>query len=308
MRSVTYLKHGGPEVLELLDESEPAVRPGEFLIDVHAVSVNPVDWKIRSGLISGLPPRFPASTGRDGAGIVRAAGDGTEKGLVGSRVCFLAPRGTGTWTDVVSLPPESVARIPDNLSFSDAAGLPLAGISAWTGLVQTGKIKAGQRVLIHGGSGGVGSIAVQLARHFGAHVSATSSMKNVEYVRNLGAHQAVPYDDSPFEAVVGKVDLVFDLVGGEAHRRSYEVLKPGGTLVYLNAAPIEDRAAEFGVHLVMAEVFPDSNVLSNTVAFASSETFHPVVHQRLPFEEFQTAQALAQSGHRPGKIVVNLRD
>src|SRR4051794_10169775 len=133
MRSVQYFRHGGPDVLEMLDAPPPDVKAREFLIEVHAVSVNPVDAKIRAGRVGQVPASFPAATGRDGAGAITAAGDGADASLVGSRVCFLAPRGSGTWADIVSMPVESVVAIPDSLSFQDAASLPLAGTSAWSG-------------------------------------------------------------------------------------------------------------------------------------------------------------------------------
>ena len=175
MRSVRFSRHGGPEVLYLSDGPSPHPMPGERLIEVHAVSVNPVDWKIRAGNLNALPAKFPATTGRDGAGLVTRVTDVADEGLVGARVCFLAPRGVGTWAEEIALPASSTALIPPGLSIIDAAALPLAGLSAWAGLVETGGVQPGMRVLIHGGSGGVGGLAVQLARHLGAHVIATCS-------------------------------------------------------------------------------------------------------------------------------------
>jgi NADPH:quinone reductase-like Zn-dependent oxidoreductase len=306
MRSVKYRTHGGPEVLELVEGPAPLPNAGELLIEVHAVSVNPVDWKIRSGRAGQLPAGFPASTGRDGAGIVRATGSGADPDLVGARVCFLAPRGSGTWAEVVALPAECAVAIPDALPWTEAAALPLAGISAWRGLVTAADLQPGMRVLIHGGSGGVGSIAVQLARDLGAHVAATCSARNAGYVRALGAHQVIPYDEVAFEEAVTDIDVVFDLIGGEVHRRSYPVLRPGGTMVYLNAAPIEDRGSEFGVRVVMAQVMPDPAALSALVGKAANGTFRPIVTQVLPFEEFRRAQAAAETGHGPGKLVLTL--
>jgi NADPH:quinone reductase-like Zn-dependent oxidoreductase len=306
MRIVQFQKHGGPEVLDLTDRPPPVPGPGEVLIEVHAVSVNPVDWKIRAGRISHAPAGFPASTGRDGAGIVRSVGGATDHGVVGSRVCFLAPRGSGTWADMISLPADSVAPIHDNMSFVEAAALPLAGLSAWSA-IETGQVRAGARVLIHGGSGGVGSIAVQLARQLGAHVSATCSARNADYVRGLGAYEVIAYDEVAFEDKLSQLDVVCDFIGGDVHRRSYRVLKPGGTLVYLNAAPIDDRGAEFGVRVVLAQVMPNPGALSAIVHYVSDGTFRPIAHQVLPFEEFRTAHGLIEGGHGPGKIVLTLR-
>jgi NADPH:quinone reductase-like Zn-dependent oxidoreductase len=307
MRAVEFAAYGGPEVLELVSRDAPSCGPGEALIEVHAASVNPVDWKVRAGRIKGVPPAFPATSGRDGAGVVRAVGEGGPEELVGARVCFLAPRGTGTWADEIVLPAGTIAAMPGALTFTEAAALPLAGVSAWIGLVATGRADAGMRILVHGGAGGVGGMAVQLARHLGAHVMATCSARNVEYVRSLGAAEAIPYDQVPFETAVRDVDLVFDLIGGEVHRRSYPVLRRGGTLAYLNAEPVEDQGAAFGVEVRMAQVQPDRAALEAVIDLVAKGALRCPVERVLPLEAFAEAHAFSEHGHGRGKIVLKLR-
>ena len=198
-------------------------------------SVNPVDWKVRSGMLQKFfPVTFPAITGRDGAGEVIAAADSS---LVGKRVCFLAQRGAGTWSQKIALQASLAVPIPSSMSYEAAASLPLAGISAWVGLVQTACVKPGMRVLIHAAAGGVGSMAVQIARLRGATVIATCSQRNVDFVRELGAQEVIAYDQTAFEEHVRDIDVVFDVIGGDVHRRSYPTLKRDGIIVALAAAP-----------------------------------------------------------------------
>lgn len=307
MRAVEFSRYGGPEVLELVDRPRPACPPGHILVEVHAASVNPVDGKVRSGRLSPLPNGFPAITGRDGAGIVRETGEDVPPDMLGQRVCFLAPRGTGTWAEELVLPAALAAPIPEGMSFTDAASLPLAGTSAWIGLVDTAAISPGDRVLIHAAAGGVGSVAVQLARSLGATVIATCSARNADYVRSLGAAQIIAYDEVPFEKAARDIDVVFDLLGGDAHRRSYEVLKPGGVLACLNALPIEDRHAEFGVELRIAQVLPDRAALCAILTRAQRGDIRPTIQQVLRFEDFAEAQRLSDTGHVHGKLVLAIR-
>ena len=217
--AVEFDNYGGPEVLKLRRITPPQPEPGEVLIQVRAASMNPVDWKVRSGMLQKFfPVDFPAITGRDGAGEAVAAGSEAEASLVGKRVCFLASRGVGTWSQKIALPASLAVPLPATLSYTDAAALPLAGISAWIGMVQTGNVKAGMRVLIHAAAGGVGGMAVQIARLRGATVIATCSERNADFVRALGAQEVIAYDKTAFEDHARDVDLVFDVIGGDVHR------------------------------------------------------------------------------------------
>ena len=193
------------------------------------------------------------------------------------------------------------------MTFVEAASLPLVGTSAWIGLVETATLEPGMRVLIHAGAGGVGSMAVQLAKSLGAEVIATCSSHNAEYVQSLGASQTIAYDEVRFEDSVEPVDVVFDLLGGEVHRRSYPILRRGGTMVYLNAEPIEDRGKEFGVQVRMAQVLPSRSALTAIVNKITTGALRCSVEKVLPFEEFAQAQRLSDDGHVRGKIVLTVR-
>ena len=305
--AVEFDAYGGPEVLKLRRVAPPQPAPGEVLIEVHAASMNPVDWKMRSGMLQKFfPVTFPAITGRDGAGEVVAAGSDAEAALVGKRVCFLASRGVGTWSQKIALPASLAAPFPTTLPYDDAAALPLAGISAWIGMVRTANVKAGMRVLIHAAAGGVGGMAVQIARLRGATVIATCSQHNVDFVRALGAQEVIPYDQTPFEDHVHDVDLVFDVIGGDVHARSYRTLKRGGMMVALVAAPFEDQSARYGVKLAMPQVLSDPAALAEVVALVAAGKLRSSVEHVLPLSDFAKAHEMSETGHARGKTVLTL--
>ena len=305
--AVEYDAYGGPEVLKLRHRPTPRPAAGEILVAVRAASVNPVDWKVRAGLLQQFfPVTFPAITGRDGAGEVLAAGAEADATLVGRRICFLAQRGAGSWSQKIALEAPLAVPIPPAMSFEDAAALPLAGISAWVALVQTANVQAGMRVLIHAAAGGVGSLAVQIARARGAEVIATCSQHNVDFVRALGAQEVIAYDKTAFEEHVRGVDVVFDSLGGDVHRRSYPVLKRGGLMVCLAAAPFEDQSARYGVTVKVPQVLSDVAALKEIVALAAARTIRPCVEQVLPLTDFAEAQRRSETGHARGKTVLRL--
>jgi NADPH:quinone reductase-like Zn-dependent oxidoreductase len=306
MLAVEFDSYGGPDVLKLRRRAAPEPSPGEVVVRVRAVSMNPVDWKIRSGMLQKFfPVTFPAVTGRDGAGEIIAVGNGGESSLVGKRVCFLAPRGVGTWCERILLPKAEAVSFPESVSFEHAASLPLAGISAWIAIVQAANVVAGMRVLVHAAAGGVGSLAVQLARMRGAEVIGTCSQANVDFVRSLGA-KAVPYDETPFEDAVGDVDVVLDVIGGDVHRRSYRVVKRGGTIVCLVAVPFEDLGAQYGVKVMVPQVLSDPIALTQIVALVADGKLKPCVEHVLPLSDFAKAQQLSETGHARGKTVLTV--
>lgn len=306
--AIQFADYGPAEVLVASRIAAPTPATGEVLIDVHAASVNPIDWKVRSGILKGVfPAKLPMITGRDGAGVISAVGEGVDPVRIGQRVCFLASRGVGAWAEQIVLPASLAVPIPDTLSFTDAAALPLAGLSAWAALVTAAGIGPGMRVLIHAAAGGVGTLAVQIARARGAQVFATCSARNVDYVRALGADFVIPYDQEKFEDRVSGLDVVFDTLGGDIHRRSYAVLRKGGVLVCLTADPYEDRGAEYGVSVKMAQVLPNPDALAGLVDMIRTGRMMPIVEHVLPFSDFAAAQRLSEQGHARGKTVLQIR-
>ena len=305
--AVQYDAYGGPDVLRLRDVEPPALGPGHVVVEVKAASLNPIDWKVRSGMLQQLfPIAFPATTGRDGAGTVIAAAPDVDPSWIGAKVCFMAPRGVGTWAQQIALPAAMLVRMSANLTFEQAAALPLAGVSAWIGLLDTAKVGAGMRVLIHAAAGGVGHLAVQIARDQRAEVIATCSAANVDFVRGLGASEVIAYDKAAFDERLRDIDIVFDVVGGEVHARSYKVLRRGGIMACLAAGPYKDEGAAHGVEVRMARVLPDPKALSAVVALAGAGRLKPHIDHVLPLADFAKAQTLSQGGHARGKTVLTL--
>ena len=310
MKAVRYGRYGAAEVLELVEVPDPEPGPGEVLVEIHAASVNPVDWKIRSGLLRGLfDVRFPAIPGRDGAGVVTAVADDVAGIGAGDEVCFIAGHGgQGSYAGKIVLAADSLAPKPAGLSFAEAAAFPLAGMTAWAALVDAAPVEPGMKVLIHGGGGGVGGIAIQLARHLGAGtVAATCSAANVERVMALGADRAIAYDREDFADAIADQDLVFDTQGGEVHRKSYRVLRKGGTLVWITAGPVEDLSARYGVIAVQARVRPDPDGLRRLAGLIARGAVRPEVGRVMALADAAEAHRISESGHAQGKIVLRVR-
>ncbi len=308
MRAIEFDTYGGPDVLQLREISPPAPADGAVLIDVHAVSVNPIDWKIRSGrMAGGAPLASTMITGRDGAGVVAKAGAGLDPSLAGRRVAFLAPRGVGTWADQIVMPDANFAVVPDGVSLTDAAAMPLAGTSAFIPLVDIAKVGPGMRVLIHAGAGGVGSLGIQITKARGAHVIATCSARNVDFVKSLGADEVIAYDRTPFESATRDIDVVLDTMGGAVHDKSYALLKRGGLMVCLSAEPFTDRSAEFGVTVTQAPVLPRKDILEALLKMMADGSLRVPIEATLPFSDFRRAHEMSQTGRTRGKVILQLR-
>jgi NADPH:quinone reductase-like Zn-dependent oxidoreductase len=307
MRAVQFDSYGPPSVLQLRNTPQPRPLADQVLIDVHAASLNPIDWKLRAGhLAANVPLTFPATAGRDGAGVVRAVGSDTDPALVGQRVLFFAARGHGTWAEQIALPTGNLAVLPDDISFAEGAALPLAGTSAWIPLVDMAKLSKGMRVLVHAGAGGVGVFAIQIARSRGAEVFATCSQRNADFVASLGA-QAIAYDQGAFETKISDVDVVLDTMGADVHQRSYQVLRRGGLMVCLNAEPFIDRGSEFDVTVKTAPIFPKREILEGLLQMVGAGELRTVIDKQLPITDFAHAHELSETGHVRGKVVMLVR-
>lgn len=308
MRAVQYRDYGGPEVLEFVELAEPVTAAGEVVVDLRAAGLNPFDWKLRAGHLSQFfKVEFPVTPGREGAGVVSAVGDGVTAFSPGDEVCLM-PRsvGNGTCAQRCAVPLEQVIAKPQAVDFVSAAGLPVSGVTAWKALVEAAFVQPGMKVLIHGGAGGVGGMAIQLAKHLGAEVTTTCSAANAEYVAHLGADHVVAYDEADFAEVLSDLDVVFDTLGGEVHNKSYEVLKPGGMLVYVIAGPVEDLAADYGVKRQLAVVDNIGPAFAAMGDLVARRVIVPQVGRVLPLEEVRQAHELSQTGHARGKIVLTI--
>lgn len=312
MRVITQRSTGGPEVLEIGEAALPEPLPTEVRVRVAAAGVNPVDWKTRAG--SGMaavigPPPF--TVGWDVAGTVDAVGAGVTRFSVGDAVFGMPwfPREAGAYAEFVTAPSRHFAHRPAGLSEVEAAGLPLAGLTAWQCLVDIADVRAGQRVLVHAAAGGVGHLAVQIAKSRGAHVIGTASVGKHDLLHDLGADEAVDYRSEAFEDVVEPVDLVYDLIGGDVALRSLDVLGPDGRLICLPsaaAAGAMEAAAERGLRATGMFVEPDGDGLDELARLVEERRLRVLVAETFPLERASHAHRAGEMGHTTGKLVLTV--
>ena len=302
--------YGGPEVLQYEDAPRPQLRKDEVLIRVHAAGVNPLDWKVRAGLSNGtVQHKLPLIPGWDVSGVVDEVGAGASQFKKGDEVIAMAdPTRDGAYGDYIAVCEAALAPKPKSLHHVRAAAVPLSALTAWRSLFYLGHLQSGQRILIHGASGGVGHFVVQLAKWKGAHVLATASTKNQELLRKLGANETIDYTSQKFEEVAEKVDLVLDTIGGDTQQRSWRVLNKGGALVSLVQLPSEQKARRFGVRGILCSVQPDGVQLSKIAELIDSAKLKPIIDRILPLSEARRAHELSQNGHIRGKIVLRVKD
>jgi NADPH:quinone reductase-like Zn-dependent oxidoreductase len=305
MRAARFHEYGPPSVLVIDLVPRPVPQEGEVLIRVRTAGVNPIDWKMRAGYLKTyMPVELPRIPGLDVAGTVEEVGSGVTEFAAGDE---LFGRGSSTYAEYATGPVATLARKPDGVSFDQAATLHVGGETAWVALFDTAQLEPGQRVLIQGGAGGVGSIAVQLAHWKGAHVIATTSTDNVAYVQSIGADEVVDYTAVPFEDVVHDVDVVIDTVGGEITGRSWATLKPGGIMVVVAGAPDAEAAEAHGVRVSnVRHPAVTAPVLEELARLVVSGDLVPHIDAAFPLEEAAQAQAASETGHGRGRIVLHI--
>src|SRR5690349_8043704 len=328
MKAVLSEQYGGPEVLQVADDlPTPRVGPNGVLVQVHATSVNPVDWKLRQGLLAPVRPVvFPVIWGCDLSGVVTEAGPAVTLFKPGDEVYgfkdgYVAKTYRGTYAEYVVAPEKTLPKKPGNLSHLEAACIPLAALTAWQALLGQGKLKQGQRVLIHAGAGGVGVMAIQIAKAFGAFVAATARPSNQDLLRELGTDQPIDYTREAVDQVQPKFDLVLDGVGSSVWGPSFRALKLGGRLVTLTV-PIPEApagrlkffstagaavAAGFtrglftGKRLLLTQVKPRGGDLEKIAALIEAGKIKPVIEKVFPLDQIGEAHRLSEAGHVRGK-------
>jgi NADPH:quinone reductase-like Zn-dependent oxidoreductase len=309
MTAIQIAEYGAPAVLQVATVPRPRPGEGELLVRVHAAAVNPVDAQIRSGPAANwLGVRLPYVPGFDLSGQVVELGPGVTGFSVGDAVyAMLDLRRGGAYAEYALVKAGEAAHKPARLTHEQAASLPLVALTAWQALFATADLQAGQRVLIHAAAGGVGSIAVQLAKWKGATVIATASADNHAFLRDLGADQVIDYRSQRFEDVVSAIDVVLDPIGGDTQARSLAVLKPGGILVSLNGlGPAAREAATRGVRAKAILVAPDADQLRGLAKLADGGALKPAVSHALPLEQASAAHDQIESRHTRGKVVLTL--
>ncbi|MCP3731632.1 NADP-dependent oxidoreductase [Sphingomonas sp. MG17] len=333
MRAFVLTKYGGPEAAVLRDVPRPSPRPGEVLVRVHAAGLNPVDFKTREGKLK-VVQRYalPVVMGNELAGTVEALGEGVTRFAVGDRVFGrMAKAAMGAFADYAAVPEDVLATMPPSLDFETAAAIPLAGLTALQALRDELHLRAGSRVFIPGGAGGVGTFAIQIAKWLGAEVTTTASPRGKALVERLGADVVIDYTAQRFEDHVSGMDGVFDLIGGETLEQAFGVVKRGGTVVSVAALPepqtalkdlgrgmglaalfwavswrLRAQARKHGVRYRFLFMHPSGAELAELGQLVETRQLTPVIDRVVPFEAIGDAFAYLESGRAKGKVVVRM--
>lgn len=308
MKGVRIHKYGGPRVLTYEDVPRPEPKEDELLIRVHAAGVNPADWKTRSGKGIALKEQFPVILGWDVSGVVEAVGSYVDHFKLGDEVYGMVrfPKVGGAYAEYVTSPLTDVVHKPRSLNHIQAAALPLVALTAWQTLFGAADLSAKQTVLIHGAAGGVGHIALQLAKWKGTYVIGTCSGRNEDFLRKIGADEIVNYITTRFENVVRDADVVIDTVGGKTKERSWSVLKKNGVLVSLHGTPSSETAAAYGVRSKYILVQTNATQLIEISKLVDAGYIKPTVDTVIPLKKTRKAHRLSQKGHTRGKIVLRV--
>ncbi|MEU7230424.1 NADP-dependent oxidoreductase [Streptomyces chrestomyceticus] len=309
MRVITQQTLGGPEVLTVVDAPEPQPLPTEVLVRVKAIGLNPLEARLRAGEFPLIGPP-PFVLGWDISGVVGEASQ-TWRFRPGDEVFGmpLFPRAAGAYAEVVSAPALHLVRKPASLSHVEASALPIVGLTAWQGLIDLASVSEGDRVLVHGGGGGVGHVAIQIAKARGAHVVATASGSKREFVEGCGADEVIDYTAVDFTEAVRDIDVVLDTIGGVTAERSLDVLRPGGHLVTAVVEEDAQLAAKYeaaGMRFSGIAVDPDPVALRGLVELVEQGRLRVHVQETFPFERVADAHRLLDSGHLQGKLVLTV--
>lgn len=309
MKAVVIHEYGGPEVLKYEDVPRPEPQADQILVRVIAAGVNPVDGMIRSGMFANEKRAFPIILGGDIAGVVEKVGSKITKFKAGDPVfAYISLDNSGGYAQYALVTEREAAPKPKSLTYVEAAAVPIVAMTAWQALVDTAKLTAGQTVLIHGGSGGVGSFAIQIAKARGAKVIATASTTNQDFLKQLGADVAIDYTKQKFEDVAKDVDVVLDSIGRDTLARSYGVVKKGGIIVSIVARPKESELEQHSIRGTALSVEPNSEELAEIGKLIDDKKIKVVVSQTFPLSEAMKAQEQVATGHTRGKIVLKVAD
>lgn len=334
MKALTLKRYGKRPEIEFSSVPRPTLKDNDILVRVHAAGLNPIDNMIPTGMFKPvLPLQLPATMGSDLAGIVTEVGRHVTHFSVGDAVFASAfDLGTGSLAEFVAIPESVAALKPDNLDFVQAASVPMVGLTSWQALKERANLNTSQKVFIHAGSGGIGTFAIQLAKHLGAHVATTTSTTNIPLVRRLGADDVVDYTKQEFDTILKGYDMVLGTIRGSAIEKSIATLKPRGKIISL-IGPLDAafaRSRQLNLFLIMlfglmsrkimrlakkrkvdyAFLFvrPDGHQLNTIGQLLESQTIKPVIDKVFPFDEAKDALAYLAQGHAKGKVVVKMQD
>jgi len=303
MQAIQVHEYGGPEVLALEQAPRPEFNTDQVLIRLKVAGVNPADWKIREGLYKQfMPVNFPWTPGVEGSGIIEAVGANVTTLKKGDEVYGMV---NGGYAEYALAAANDVQPKPAELTFEDAASIPMGFLTAWGGVIDAAKVQAGQRVLIHGAAGGIGAYAVQLAKWKGAHVTGTSSDGNLEFARSLGADNMIDYNATRFEAVLKDMDAVIDTVGADLAERSFQVIRPGGIFVTV-AGRLAEGAGEAQNISAVSTGRASADHLKEASELIRAKLLKPVVGKVFPLTNARLAQELSETRHGRGRILLQI--
>jgi NADPH:quinone reductase-like Zn-dependent oxidoreductase len=312
MKSAQIKKYGTSEVIEINQStSEPTVSSGKALVIIKAAGVNPVDWKIREGYMKQMIPlQFPSTLGMDFSGVIKEVGEGVSASdlkqgdeLYGQ--AGVTNGGSGAFAELALANENSIAHKPSHLSHAEAAALPLVGVSAWQALVENIGLSKDQKILIHGGSGGIGSIAIQLAKYLGAYVATTVSANDKQFVQELGADVVIDYKSQNFEDLLHDYDAVFDTVAGETYRRSFKVLKKGsGIIVSMLEQPNSELMHQYGIKAIFQFTQVNRERLTKLAQWVDQNNIRVNVEKTFSLDEAGKALDYQKDVHPRGKVVI----
>ncbi|MEM1374389.1 MAG: NADP-dependent oxidoreductase [Pseudomonadota bacterium] len=294
--------------IEIGEVEEPDLRDDSVIIAVHAASLNPIDYILQSGAMKdNIPLKFPHVMGFDVSGVITSKGADVTGFKVGDAVFARANQeDAGAIAEVARLKADEMALKPGNISHEEAASVPLAGLTAWQALITKGNLQKGEKVLIHAGSGGVGTLAIQIAKHIGAHVATTCSPRNADLMRALGADVVIDYHSQAFDEELSDYDLVLDMLGGETLNRSFKVVKKSGKVVSIKGQDTDNLAEKHSVQFEWFFMEPDGKMLSELAALIEDGTIKTVVDSTYTIAETADAYGALKEGHAVGKIIVKI--
>lgn len=299
MKAILIKEYGDESVLNYTDVDRPEPKADEILVKIYAAGVNPIDWKIRDGIYGIKLPFIP---GADFAGTVEEAGADVEKfkkdDAVYGKILL------GCYAEYVVVKENELGRKPDNIDFKNAAAIPMGALTSWQAVFDAADLKSGQKILIHAASGGVGSMAVQLAKTKGAYVIGTASSRNEDFVKSLGADEFIDYTSMNFEDTVKDVDVVFNTIAGETLERSFQVLRKGGFLVSIAGKPSVELAEKYEVETKFISSVNNPKQLEEITQLVEENKIKTYIDQVLPLSEARKAQKLSKEGHIRGKIIL----
>jgi alcohol dehydrogenase len=312
MKSARMKGYGSSSEVIEINENTPAPSDpsaGKVLVKVKVAGVNPVDWKIREGYMRQMIPlQFPSPLGMDFSGIVEKVGQGVSEFRQGDEVygqASILSGGSGAFAEMAVANADTIAQKPKSLSHKEAAGLPLVGVSAWQALVETIQLTNGQKILIHGGAGGIGSIAIQLARNRAAYAATTVSTNDMQFAKELGADQVIDYKTQTFEDLIHDYDAVFDTVGGDTYTRSFKVLKRGsGVIVSMLEQPNQKLMAEYSIKAISQFTQVNRERLTKLAQWVDQNNIRVNVDKTFPLEEAGKALDYQRDVHPRGKVVL----